>query len=61
MYEQSVTKSPMSSALLGLVAALSWGVNDFLARFPARTVGPIRTVLAITFAGLTFLSRPGSS
>jgi len=51
----------MSSVLLGLVAALSWGVNDFLARFPARTVGPIRTVLAITFAGLTFLSRPGSS
>ncbi|MGH6748366.1 MAG: EamA family transporter [Methyloceanibacter sp.] len=46
----------MSSALLGLVAALSWGVNDFLARFPARTVGPIPTVLAVTFAGFVFLS-----
>ena len=45
----------MSSALLGLVAALSWGVNDFLARFPARTVSPIPTVLAVTFAGLAFL------
>jgi drug/metabolite transporter (DMT)-like permease len=46
----------MSSALLGLVAALSWGVNDFLARFPARTVGSIPAVLAVTFAGLVFLS-----
>lgn len=46
----------MSSALLGLVAALSWGVHDFLARFPARAVGPINTVLAITFTGLIFLS-----
>jgi drug/metabolite transporter (DMT)-like permease len=46
----------VSSALLGLVAALSWGLNDFLARFPARTVGPIPTVLAVTFAGFLFLS-----
>jgi drug/metabolite transporter (DMT)-like permease len=46
----------MSSALLGLVAALSWGVNDFLARFPARTVGSIPAVFAVTFAGLVFLS-----
>ncbi len=46
----------MSSALLGLIAALSWGVNDFLARFPARTVGSIPTVLVTTFAGLVFIS-----
>ena len=46
----------MSSALLGLVAALSWGVTDFLAQFPSRTVGPISTVLAVTFAGVLFLS-----
>lgn len=46
----------MNSALLGLVAALSWGVNDFLARFPSRAVGPIPTVLVVTTAGLIALS-----
>lgn len=46
----------MSSVLLGLVAALSWGVNDFLARFPSRAVGPLPTVLVVTFAGLLFLT-----
>jgi drug/metabolite transporter (DMT)-like permease len=46
----------MSSVLLGLVAALSWGVNDFLARFPSRAVGPLPTVLVVTFAGLLILT-----
>lgn len=46
----------MSSVLLGLVAALSWGVYDFLARFPSRAVGPIPTVLAVTISGLVVLS-----
>jgi drug/metabolite transporter (DMT)-like permease len=46
----------MNSALFGLVAALSWGVHDFLARFPSRAVGPIPTVLAVTIAGLIALS-----
>jgi len=46
----------MSSVLLGLVAALSWGVNDFLARFPSRAVGPLPTVLVATFAGLVILT-----
>jgi drug/metabolite transporter (DMT)-like permease len=46
----------MSSVLLGLVAALSWGVYDFLSRFPSRAVGPIPTVLAVTFFGLLLLS-----
>ena len=45
----------MNSALLGLVAALSWGLNDFLARFPSRAVGPIPTVLAVTVAGFIVL------
>ena len=31
----------MNSALLGLVAALSWGVNDFLARFRKGRLLPI--------------------
>lgn len=46
----------MNSALLGLVAALSWGLHDFLARFPSRAVGPIPTVFAVTIAGLIVLS-----
>jgi drug/metabolite transporter (DMT)-like permease len=46
----------MNAALLGLVAALSWGVHDFLARFPSRAVGPIPTVLAVTVSGLIVLS-----
>jgi len=46
----------MNSALFGVVAALSWGVHDFLARFPARAVGPVPTVFAVTVAGFIFLS-----
>lgn len=46
----------MNAALLGLVAALSWGFHDFFARFPSRAVGPVPTVLAVTFAGLVVLS-----
>lgn len=46
----------MSSVLLGLAAALAWGLNDFLARFPSRAVGPIPTVLVVTAAGLIVLS-----
>jgi drug/metabolite transporter (DMT)-like permease len=46
----------MNSALLGLVAALSWGLHDFLARFPSRAVGPIPSVLAVTVSGLVVLS-----
>ena len=46
----------MNTALLGLIAALSWGLHDFFARFPSRAVGPIPTVLAVTVAGLIALS-----
>ena len=46
----------MNSALFGLVAAFAWGLNDFLARFPSRAVGPIPTVLVVTAAGLIVLS-----
>jgi drug/metabolite transporter (DMT)-like permease len=46
----------MSAALLGAIAALSWGTHDFLARFPSRGVGPVATVLVVTVAGLLFLS-----
>ena len=47
----------MNSALLGVAAALSWGVHDFLARFPSRAAGPIPTVLAVTAAGLIALTK----
>jgi drug/metabolite transporter (DMT)-like permease len=46
----------MNSALLGVAAALTWGMHDFLARFPSRAIGPVATVLAVTAAGLAFLS-----
>jgi drug/metabolite transporter (DMT)-like permease len=46
----------MSAVIFGLAAALSWGVYDFLSRFPSRAVGPILTVLAVTFFGLVVLS-----
>jgi len=46
----------MSAALLGAIAALAWGTHDFLARFPSRSVGPVATVLAVTVAGLAFLT-----
>jgi drug/metabolite transporter (DMT)-like permease len=46
----------MTSVLLGALAALSWGTHDFLARFPSRAVGPLATVLAVTLAGLVFLT-----
>jgi hypothetical protein len=37
------------------VAALAWGLNDFLARFPSRAGGPIPTVLVVTLAGFLVL------
>lgn len=46
----------MSSALLGALAALSWGTHDFLARFPSRAVGPVATVLVVTLTGLVLIS-----
>src|SRR5262245_30909619 len=46
----------MNSVLLGLAGALSWGLHDFLARFPSRAVGPAPTVFCVTLAGLLFLS-----
>jgi drug/metabolite transporter (DMT)-like permease len=46
----------MSAALLGALAALSWGTHDFLARFPSRGVGAVATVLVVTVTGLVLLS-----
>jgi drug/metabolite transporter (DMT)-like permease len=46
----------MNAALLGLLAALSWGFHDFVGRFPSRAVGPVVTLLAVTLSGFVFLS-----
>jgi drug/metabolite transporter (DMT)-like permease len=46
----------VNSALLGALAALSWGSHDFLARFPSRAVGPVTTVLFVTLTGLVLVS-----
>lgn len=37
----------MTAVLLGLAAALSWGLADFAARFTGRAVGPVLAVLAV--------------
>jgi drug/metabolite transporter (DMT)-like permease len=42
----------MNSALLGSLAALAWGVHDFIARYPSRAIGPVNTALGVTLAGL---------
>jgi uncharacterized membrane protein len=46
----------MTPVLFGLVAAISWGVYDFLSRFPSRAVGPLPTIFLITFSGLILLT-----
>lgn len=47
--------------LLGLVAALGWGIADFLARFVSRRIGTYRTMFfmqGLGFAILTICMRP---
>jgi len=46
----------MNPALLGLTAALAWGVHDFAARFPSREIGATHAVFGVTLAGLLWLS-----
>jgi drug/metabolite transporter (DMT)-like permease len=46
----------MTAALLGVVAALAWGLHDFLGRFTTRTVGAGGTTLAVMLSGLACLS-----
>jgi drug/metabolite transporter (DMT)-like permease len=42
--------------LLGLMAALFWGISDFLVRYSARLIGAYRTLLFMQFTGLVALS-----
>ncbi len=41
--------------LLGLLAALFWGISDFLVRYAARLIGAYRTLLFMQFTGLVGL------
>ena len=45
----------MSPPLNGLIAALSWGTHDFIARFMARGIGHVNAVLGVTLTGLAWL------
>jgi drug/metabolite transporter (DMT)-like permease len=42
--------------VLGLTAALGWGVADFMARFSARRIGTYRTLLYMQLIGLLTLT-----
>src|SRR3974390_672331 len=42
--------------LLGLATALCWGSADLLARFAARRIGTLRTMLYMQLTGLVLLT-----
>jgi len=46
----------MSSALLGIIAALCWGIHDFLAGLSSRAIGQMRTTAAVTLFGFIAIS-----
>ncbi len=48
--------SPATPALLGLVAALTWGLHDFIGRFSSRAMGQTNTALGVMLAGLVALT-----
>ena len=45
----------LSGVTLGLIAALCWGVSDFLARFSSRSVGSYRALYLSQFGGSAVL------
>lgn len=49
----------MNSALLGLVAAVTWGIHDFIGRFASRATGQLITTLGLSLSGLIVLSIIG--
>ena len=50
----------MNSALLGLVAAVTWGIHDFIGRFASRANGQLITTLGLSLSGLIVLSVIGT-
>lgn len=41
----------MSAVLLGVVAALGWGLHDFLIRFVSRSLGSLQSVMIVMICG----------
>ncbi len=48
--------SPATPALLGLVAALTWGLHDFIGRFSSRAIDQANTTFGVMLAGLATLT-----
>ena len=46
----------MNPAILGVIAALSWGAHDFAARFPSGRIGATHAVFGVSVAALGWLS-----
>ncbi len=49
----------MNSALLGILAAVTWGIHDFIGRFSSRAIGQLITTLGLALSGLAALSVYG--
>lgn len=45
----------MSAVLLGAVAALAWGLTDFLIRFVSRSLGSLQSILIVFVSGAVAL------
>lgn len=46
----------MNSALLGVCAALAWGIHDFIGRFTSRQTGALVTTCGLVVSGLAILT-----
>src|SRR5688500_2907923 len=46
----------MTPAVLGIVAAVSWGVHDLIGRFASRAVGQFAVTLGVMLTGALLLS-----
>ncbi|MGQ0483916.1 MAG: EamA family transporter [Hyphomicrobiales bacterium] len=46
----------MSSALLGIIAAVCWGIHDLLAAIASRAIGQKRTTAAVTIFGFAAIT-----
>ncbi len=51
-----MSASLATPALLGLVAALTWGLHDFIGRFSSRAIGQANTTFGVMLAGLCALT-----
>ena len=49
----------MNSAFLGLVAAISWGIHDFIGRYTSRATSQLVTTFGLVLSGLVILTIYG--